>query len=75
MNITQLFAVPPADHDREDVTFTMHELMHEALARAQMHEDRRRAAQRREAHRLVVARRWNRLARFAARRARRYGVS
>lgn len=46
-------------------------LMHEALARDRMREDQRRAHQQRLARRLATARRWQRLARFADRRARR----
>jgi hypothetical protein len=46
-------------------------LLHEALSRARMREDQRRASQERLARRLVTARRWHRLAQFATRRARR----
>ncbi|MGH4008350.1 MAG: hypothetical protein ACRDTH_09400 [Pseudonocardiaceae bacterium] len=46
-------------------------LLHEVLARARMREDQRRASQERLARRLAAARRWDRLARYADRRARR----
>ena len=46
-------------------------LLHEALTRARMREDQRRASQERLARRLAVARRWQRLARYVDRRARR----
>ena len=45
-------------------------LMHEALARDRMREDQRRAHLERVARRLTAARRWQRLARYAERRAR-----
>lgn len=45
-------------------------LMYEALIRARMREDQRRAHQQQLARRLATARRWQRLARFAERRAR-----
>jgi hypothetical protein len=44
-------------------------LMQEDLARARMRESQRAAAQWRMARRLTSARRWNRLARWAARHA------
>ena len=44
-------------------------LMHEDLARARMRESQRAAADQRLARRLASARRWNRLARWAGRRA------
>ena len=44
-------------------------LMHEDLARSRMRESQRAAAQARLARRLTSARRWNRLARWANRRA------
>ena len=46
-------------------------LLHEVFTRARMREDQRRASQERLARRLVAARRWQRLARYAERRARR----
>ncbi|MGH3695481.1 MAG: hypothetical protein ACRDRX_16090 [Pseudonocardiaceae bacterium] len=46
-------------------------LMHEALARDRMRDDQRRARNERLARRLAAARRWQRLARYADRRARR----
>jgi hypothetical protein len=45
-------------------------LMHEALARDRMRDDQYRARQERLARRLAAARRWQRLARYADRRAR-----
>lgn len=44
-------------------------LLDEALARARMREDQRLAREARLARRVVVARRWNRLASYAGRRA------
>jgi hypothetical protein len=44
-------------------------LLQEDLARARMRESQRVAAQERLARRLVSARRWNRIARWAAERA------
>lgn len=46
-------------------------LVHEILSRTRMREEQQRASQARLAARLVSARRWQRLARFAERRARR----
>ena len=46
-------------------------LLHEILARDRMREDQRRACRERLARRLVAARRWRRLARYADHRARR----
>ncbi len=46
-------------------------LLHEALARNRMQEDQHRARKLRLARRLAAARRWQRLARYAERRARR----
>lgn len=46
-------------------------LLHEVLARDRMRDDQRRARQARLARRLAAARRWQRLARYADRRARR----
>lgn len=46
-------------------------LLHEILSRDRMREDQRRARQWRLATRLVAARRWQAVARYAARRARR----
>jgi hypothetical protein len=45
-------------------------LMQEDLARARMRESQRAAAQLRTARRLTSAKRWNRLAKWAARHAR-----
>lgn len=44
-------------------------LLHEALARARMREDQRRAREARLARRLASARRWHRIAGYASRRA------
>ncbi|MCA1672679.1 MAG: hypothetical protein LC799_10910 [Actinobacteria bacterium] len=46
-------------------------LLHEILARTRMQEDQRRASAARLASRLAAARRWQRLARYADRQARR----
>ncbi len=46
-------------------------LLHEILARERMRDDQRWARQERIARRLTAARRWQRLARYADRRARR----
>ncbi|MGH4015999.1 MAG: hypothetical protein ACRDSL_19170 [Pseudonocardiaceae bacterium] len=46
-------------------------LLHEILARTRMREDQRRATQARLASRLSTVRRWQRLARYAERRAHR----
>ncbi|MGH3786937.1 MAG: hypothetical protein ACRDRG_10400 [Pseudonocardiaceae bacterium] len=46
-------------------------LLHEILARERMRDDQRRAHQERLARRLATAGRWQRLARYADRRARR----
>jgi hypothetical protein len=46
-------------------------LLHEVLARERMRDDQRRAGQERLARRLATARRWQRVARYADRRARR----
>jgi hypothetical protein len=46
-------------------------LLYEVLARDRMHDDQRRARQALLVSRLTVARRWQRLARYADRRARR----
>lgn len=56
---------------RIDITSQEHEmlLMYEALARARMCEDQRRAHEARLARRLTTARRWRRLAGYATRRA------
>ncbi|HEX2297487.1 MAG TPA: hypothetical protein VHH34_03040 [Pseudonocardiaceae bacterium] len=45
-------------------------LLHEILARTRMREDQRRASAARLAARLAAVRRWQRLARYAERRAR-----
>ncbi|MGH4024526.1 MAG: hypothetical protein ACRDRV_08075 [Pseudonocardiaceae bacterium] len=45
-------------------------LLHEILARTRMREDQRRASAARLAGRLAAIRRWQRLARYADRRAR-----
>jgi len=49
-------------------------LLHEILARTRMQEDQRRASQERLSRRLATVRRWQRLARYADRRARRLTV-
>jgi hypothetical protein len=46
-------------------------LLHEILVRERMRDDQRRARQEWLARRLATARRWQRLARYADRRARR----
>jgi hypothetical protein len=46
-------------------------LLHEVLARERMRDDQHRARQERLARRLATARRWQRLARYADRRAHR----
>ena len=46
-------------------------LLHEVLARDRMRDDQRRARQALLARRLATTRRWQRLARYADRRARR----
>ena len=46
-------------------------LLYETLARIRMREDQRRAAHQRLVGRLATVRRWQRLARYAERRARR----
>ncbi|HZS19807.1 MAG TPA: hypothetical protein VFA63_02335 [Pseudonocardiaceae bacterium] len=46
-------------------------LLYEVLARDRMRHDQRQARQERAARRLSTARRWQRLARYAERRARR----
>lgn len=58
--------------DRQLITLTQERnamLLHEILARTRMREDQRRATQQRLAGRLATVRRWQRLARFANRRA------
>jgi hypothetical protein len=60
--------VPNGRHDFQERR-TM--LLHEVLARDRMRDDQRRARQALLARRLATARRWQRLARYADRRARR----
>ena len=60
--------------DRRPITVTQElntMLLHEILARTRMREDQHRATQQRLASRLATVRRWQRLARYADRRARR----
>ncbi|MBV8996930.1 MAG: hypothetical protein JO287_25245 [Pseudonocardiales bacterium] len=57
--------------DRRDFPECPIMLLYEVLARDRMRDDQRRARQALLVRRLVAARRWQRLARYADRRARR----
>lgn len=62
----------PTTTDRLPITLSQElnaMLLHEVLARTRMREDQRRATEARLAGRLAAVRRWQRIARYAERRA------